>query len=391
MVAWRLRLALLGGYLVLVLVTGAALWGFAQEVSRHLGADHTAAASDIVRGQHQTATLRRAAVALREAPSRFHQQRMLTALDTIENQSRTLRHALPRLGLEAEPVAEARANLEAALARLPELRLLTRRVLEAPERLGDFTTLAERVEGDLAFVYSSLHARNHEAAHAQRRLTGMLSVAVTGLAAILLIIIAALLWAVDGVLRQRAALERLTVTDALTRLPNRRALLQRADWVLAQHRRNGRPVSLALIDIDHFKRVNDLDGHPAGDRVLRALGERLNGAVRAVDMVARLGGEEFGLLMPETDAVTARHLCERVRAHIATSAGALTPRADTLTVSIGMATSTPGTETSFDGLYARADRALYAAKRQGRNRVVATGAPAAEPDADGGAHPEPAG
>lgn len=379
----RLRLALVAGYLLIALATGVALWGFATEANQRLGADHTAAASDIVRGQQQVAALRRAANALREAPSRFHQQRMLSALNDVSARATVLRSGLQRLGLARQQTAEARAALEQALAELPALRLLTRRVLEAPERLGAFIQAATRVETQLAFAYSTLHAMNHRASAAQQRLAAWLALVVSGLGTLLLLIIGALVVAVNATLRQRDTLEQLTVTDHLTGLPNRRALLQRADWVLAQHRRNGRPVSLALIDVDHFKAINDRDGHPAGDRALHQLAERLTALVRAADMVARLGGEEFGLLMPDTGEAESLALCERIRARIEGEAYPWAPHFPRLTVSIGVATSTPGTETLFDRLYSRADRALYEAKRGGRNRVVAA-MPAQPPPAPAG-------
>ncbi|PWG64385.1 GGDEF domain-containing protein [Spiribacter halobius] len=383
MARWRLRTALVGTYLLIALGTGLALWVFATEVDQRLGADHTAAASDIVRGQQQVAALRRAAEAMREAPSRFHQREMTAALNNVHNQATALRAGLQRLGLRPGDTTEAREALDQALAQLPELRLLTYRVLEAPERLSDFIQVAGRVESQLAYAYSTLHAANHEASAAQQRLAALLATVVTGLGFLLLLIIGALVAAVSGMLRQRDALERLTITDALTGLPNRRALLQRADWVLAQHRRNGRPVSVALIDVDHFKSINDRDGHPAGDRALRQLAERLTASVRAADMVARLGGEEFGLLMPDTGEAEALALCERIRARIEGEAQPWAPHFPRVTVSIGVATSTPGTETRFDALYRRADRALYEAKRGGRNRVVAA-IPAQPPPAPAG-------
>jgi diguanylate cyclase (GGDEF)-like protein len=184
------------------------------------------------------------------------------------------------------------------------------------------------------------------------------------------VIIAALLWAGDKVFGQNQELERLTVTDVLTDLPNRRGLLQQTDQALAQHRRNGRPLSLALLDLDHFKRVNDYEGHPMGDAVLRHIATRIADSTRTSDLLARLGGEEFGLLMPETGQDGARELCERIRVAIEEADLPMTGEISDLTISIGLTTVTVDSDTEFDHLYVEADRALYEAKRAGRNRTV---------------------
>ena len=133
----------------------------------------------------------------------------------------------------------------------------------------------------------------------------------------------------------------------------------------------GKPVCVLIFDIDHFKGVNDVYGHDAGDDVLKDFSERLRRAVRGIDLVARYGGEEFMLVMPETDAEFAGDVAERLRSEVekvpfSTRSGALIP----VTVSIGIAEWRGVSETA-ENLISRADAALYAAKRSGRNRVVA--------------------
>ena len=166
----------------------------------------------------------------------------------------------------------------------------------------------------------------------------------------------------------RQELEEASRTDALTGLPNRRAFDQRMRFVRTQAERYGRATSLMLVDVDHFKRVNDAHGHDVGDEVLVGLGRRVSGAVRGTDLLARWGGEEFVVLLPETSvggaAVCARKLVDSVRsAALVTRAGPLR-----VTVSVGVATVAPG-EVDAD-LLRRADAALYCAKEDGRDRVV---------------------
>ncbi len=168
-----------------------------------------------------------------------------------------------------------------------------------------------------------------------------------------------------------AALEQLATRDPLTALHNRRSLDARMSEALALDRRygaaNGRVHGLLLIDVDHFKRINDQHGHPAGDAVLRRLAELLVSTVRVSDVVARFGGEEFAVLLPELagplDAVMA---AEKIRAVVE---AASFPAVGRLTVSIGVSLASPD-DADAQPLIARADAALYEAKRGGRNAVV---------------------
>lgn len=165
-----------------------------------------------------------------------------------------------------------------------------------------------------------------------------------------------------------ARMERMATTDSLTGLVNRRRLMELADEALARADRFGRKVSLLLIDADHFKRVNDTYGHAVGDVVLRHIANLLRREARRVDVVSRLGGEEFVLLADETDVAGAAILAERIRARI----GSETIRGSfgeiSVTVSVGTSTW-PENAQSKEQLLERADQALYEAKHAGRNRV----------------------
>lgn len=169
--------------------------------------------------------------------------------------------------------------------------------------------------------------------------------------------------AVDNA-QTHAELRRLATTDPLTHLANRRAFEERLPQEAARARRHGRRLSLVVVDLDHFKRVNDEHGHPAGDRVLAEFAERLRGNVRPEDFVARMGGEEFAWLMPECGAPEAASAAERLRGLVAR---APFPEGITVTLCAGVCELSDA-----DGpgdLYRRADEALYRAKADGRNRV----------------------
>ncbi|MFV3126009.1 GGDEF domain-containing protein [Niveispirillum sp. KHB5.9] len=168
-----------------------------------------------------------------------------------------------------------------------------------------------------------------------------------------------------------AALERLAGMDPLTEVMNRRRFMEMAAAELARADRTGRPVAVAMLDLDHFKQINDRHGHLAGDEALKLVARQLAKQCRVSDLLARFGGEEFVLLLPETGLAGAMTMLERVRVAIAGSGFRHDGRAISLTASIGLAVREDRPE-SLDRLLARADHALYEAKRGGRNRVVAS-------------------
>ena len=175
-----------------------------------------------------------------------------------------------------------------------------------------------------------------------------------------------------GPLRTLAREAQSAGTDELTQLANRRTFTAAGNRELARVRRSHRPLAVALIDVDDFKWVNDTFGHAAGDYVLRAVAEMLRTQIRTVDLAARYGGDEFALLLPETDTAGAFEAAERFRIALATRTLGDGRRLPTgVTASIGVAT---GLEPKLDELIAAADRALYRAKQAGKNRTAdATG------------------
>jgi two-component system, cell cycle response regulator len=165
-------------------------------------------------------------------------------------------------------------------------------------------------------------------------------------------------------------LEELATTDALTRLLNRRALLDRLSAEVDRARRFRSHISLLMVDLDHFKGVNDRHGHLVGDSVLRQMSVLLGGLVRTVDVVARYGGEEFVLILPETTTDGASIFAERLRERTAQHAFDIgAKQAIHLTCSVGVATFPSPRVASTEDLFARADEALYRAKSGGRNQV----------------------
>ncbi len=164
------------------------------------------------------------------------------------------------------------------------------------------------------------------------------------------------------------ALRQIASTDALTGLFNRRSFTELIQRETARSQRSGRPLTLCLCDIDFFKRVNDTYGHAAGDHVLKTLSDLLRTALRDGDFVARWGGEEFVILWPETDALVAQQISERLREMVAACHISFEGKVIPVSLTLGIAQFS-GDE-KWPAVVARADEALYRGKAEGRNRVV---------------------
>ncbi|WP_343594262.1 GGDEF domain-containing protein [Paracidovorax wautersii] len=173
----------------------------------------------------------------------------------------------------------------------------------------------------------------------------------------------------DTVRRAEEQLQAQAATDPLTGLSNRRNLIARAERTLAEARQAGRPTALVIADIDHFKRINDRYGHDAGDQVLVSIGARLLRASRAHDVVARWGGEEFLILLPDTSAEAAQILAERVRSAVA-EAPIEHHAGGRIEATLSLGVCEVGAGESMTSAIARADRALYRSKDAGRDRVT---------------------
>ncbi|WP_435203898.1 diguanylate cyclase [Qipengyuania sp. 902] len=237
-----------------------------------------------------------------------------------------------------------RRAIEAILAGLSEIERAER------ELLREQTALAQR------------RARENE----------LYQYGLTGIGALLLVLAAVATFyvrrAVDAEAQARRELQRFAATDALTGLPNRRSFMESLGRALDRAQiDSSRKLCVAIFDIDHFKRVNDRFGHPAGDEVIREVGVRAHDSLRTRDLVGRIGGEEFAIVLPKADIEGAKTVCERLRLAIdgkpVRHGDAIIP----FTISVGVAEFQSGDD--IDHIMARADEALYEAKTGGRNQV----------------------
>ncbi|MBW8364674.1 MAG: GGDEF domain-containing protein [Rhizobium sp.] len=178
----------------------------------------------------------------------------------------------------------------------------------------------------------------------------------------------------EAMLQLQAAntrLAQLATTDSLTGVSNRRLLMERARIEISRAQRNGAPLSLLCLDLDHFKRINDCHGHQAGDAVLINVAAEIQRMLRPADLVARVGGEEFHILLPDADRARAREIAERIRSALEGLAIQVEDGIVQVTASIGCAQHGPDGD-DMTSLIRSGDERLYEAKARGRNRVVAT-------------------
>ncbi len=169
----------------------------------------------------------------------------------------------------------------------------------------------------------------------------------------------------DHVRQQKLTMQNLAMRDQLTGCHNRHSLADYAPKAVLDARRYSYALSIMILDLDHFKAINDTHGHTMGDTVLRSIGRQLIATCRKGDFVCRLGGEEFIMILPHCDSMNARHKAEELRACIAD----LNPGGVFVTASIGVATLNDSHGHDFDLLYKQADEAVYIAKERGRNQV----------------------
>ena len=172
----------------------------------------------------------------------------------------------------------------------------------------------------------------------------------------------------EALLAAKQYAEELAQIDELTRLNNRRAFFDRSHHAFEQSKRFGHPASVIMMDIDNFKSINDSYGHSAGDKVLRAVADLLKTLVRVIDIVARIGGEEFAFTLPETGLDDAANLATRLRSGIEDLVVTNDGRKIKFTASFGVATCKDDDE-SIEALLTKADNALYVAKDKGRNQI----------------------
>ncbi|WP_336367421.1 diguanylate cyclase [Marinobacter sp. C2H3] len=274
---------------------------------------------------------------------------------------RRLDERLDTLRAHCRAQADAHSDRQTATDALDKgLRLELEGVGQSLRDADDLDSLKSSVSGHLNAIVAALDRFRAEDATREKHLSEQLAAMQEKVAA---------MEANSEQMREQVRRERMrAMTDLLTQLPNREAWQERLAFEYNRWQRYGHPLSVGVLDIDHFKRVNDSFGHKAGDRVLQLVARELRERLRSTDFIARYGGEEFVLLFPETPVAEAGQVLDAVREHILGLPFHFGGQPVQITVSAGVAGLVDGD--AEDAAFDRADRALYQAKDDGRNRVV---------------------
>jgi diguanylate cyclase (GGDEF)-like protein len=257
----------------------------------------------------------------------------------------------------------------------------------SPAAMAPLTAVFEQARSPLLDALNQAVSIHQAESERSTRLLQLMQWGLLGMVLITLLVEARVIFRpmVGRVILYTDAVLRLSRIDPLTELANRRGFMERFEAEFATMRRRGVPLTVLMLDADHFKQVNDRYGHDVGDDVLRAIAATLSKPLRASDVSGRLGGEEFAVLMPHTELAGALILAERVRADIASMTVRAGEHAINITVSIGVA-PVPAQDGGIAAALHAADEAMYEAKKGGRDRVVAGRVetpPPPRPDLDG--------
>lgn len=363
-IGWQLGLAF-------ILVTGTcaiaiALYGL--HVRQHMGSNYTSLVAVIVRSQTHAVMFRNALEDLRNRPGDPD------VFSRLENLLWRIPQHIDGISFSLQTNKISESDYQASLAQLKDIK---ERLSDMRQQLDEvilgaspenFLHQGQVIENDLAMIYSIFEGLVHSEAGKQRIVMERLGRTISVLAFMTLMLIAGLLILLFRLKRQHQKVMQLSMFDELTKLGNRRYLLSYAERFCKQSQCTGSPLGLILMDIDHFKYVNDTFGHPAGDQILKVFAGVLKDEARKIDVLARIGGEEFCVLMPDTDVDGAMKLAERLRQKVSDLTHQQLSVATSITVSLGVTVACQN-DVTFKHLYARADKALYQAKTHGRNRV----------------------
>ncbi|OWV29952.1 GGDEF domain-containing protein [Halomonas campaniensis] len=345
-------------------VMGSYLYSACQKAS----ADYTTLISDIVLAQQATPQLRAALEESSRLPDREHIQYIDYFISLSKQHLNNIQRSIERHRYLIADVEYLNTHFSELNSRLSDLRQQAQEAQQRPELRDPLQSMAIEIGGAQSWLYNQLLEKVRAISVQQRLVMQRLSIAVSALLVLMVSAAITLCLAVIYLQRQRNIMHRLMLTDELTGLYNRRHLVNVASAALIQAQRDRVPLSLLLLDLDHFKQINDNYGHPTGDEVLRQISQLLRQLSRPADTLARIGGEEFCLLMPSTTTHDALQAADRLRREVEVNTFRGIDLHTHPTVSIGVTTCQSGS-LSFEQLYSFADKALYQAKALGRNRV----------------------
>lgn len=355
-------------FAIILCIMSALVGSYVYNACQKASADYTLLISDIMLAQQAIPKLRAVLEESSLQTNSNHTESIDYFISLSQQHLTTIQKNIKSHSFLSPRVEYLRSHFSELDKRLARFAQQTQEARQRPELIYSLERSAIAAGGTQAWLYSKLLDEIHATSFQQRLDMQRLSIAISVLLILVVSAAITLCMAVVHLHRQRTLMHQLMLTDELTGLYNRRHLVNVAQVALTQAQRDNKPLSLLLIDLDYFKQINDTYGHPTGDEVLRQISGQLRRLSRPSDTLARIGGEEFCLLMPNTATHDALQVADRLRREIeGNHLNGLALNANP-TVSIGVTTGHGGIHT-FEQLYSFADKALYEAKALGRNRV----------------------
>lgn len=361
---WRLTLI----FAVILCAMSTILGSYVNSACQRASADYTTLISDIMLAQQSTPQLRISTGARNHQVNSQHIENIAYFLSISKKHLDNIKNSIEHHRFLNENITSLSRHFIEVSNHFSRLNLQVQAAQSRPELIDILQRSAIELNNKQAWLYSELLNELHGLAQQQRFVMQRLSISVSVLLVLVFSAAITLCTAVLHLRRQHNLMQKLMLTDELTGLYNRRHLVNVALAALTQSQRDKTPLSLLVLDIDYFKHINDSYGHPTGDEVLRQISGRLRHLSRPSDTLARIGGEEFCLLMPSTYTHDALQVADRLRLEIENMQFNGISITVNSTVSIGVTTGYGGKHT-FEQLYSFADKALYQAKGNGRNRV----------------------
>jgi len=351
----------------LILCIGSLSY-FQKQSRQLLGSNFTALVIDVMQAEEDSHLLKRALMKLKSNSPYFDSNELKAIRLRLQYRFPIIDKKMRNSSFEPETYMPYIEKLQTLKGLLPELTKRIDSYQKDPSTKPSLVALLTTFDVNMSFAYNELHTIIQVNSDIERRLKNKLTLLIWGLVFAFLCTLFALCVAITHLYSKREELTIQSNEDHLTQLPNRRFIAEKAQEILSD---NPDFIGLAILDLDHFKKVNDLFGHPAGDEALKTIANIIKQYTTPPHVEARLGGEEFCILFTNISERKANAICEDIRQAVEETNIPINNTSTHITISVGLyCQATPCNDLAFHHIYQLADSALYLAKKQGRNQVV---------------------
>ncbi|WP_175384076.1 GGDEF domain-containing protein [Marinomonas spartinae] len=341
---------------------------FQKQSRQLLGSNFTALVIDVMQAEEDAHLLKRALMQLKSNSPYFDSNELKAISLRMQYRFPIIDRKMQKSSFEPATYQPYTKKLQMLKSLLPELGKRIEAFQKDPSNKAPLVDLLTTFDVDMSFAYNELHTIIQVNSDIERRLKNKLTLLIWGLVFAFLCTLFALCLAITHLYSKREELTIQSNVDHLTQLPNRRFIAEKTQEFLSEA-----PdfIGLAILDLDHFKKVNDLFGHPAGDEALKAIANIIKQYTTPPHIAARLGGEEFCILFTDISERKANTICEDIRQAVEETNIPINNTSTQVTISVGLYCQANTCDAqAFRHIYQMADNALYLAKKQGRNQVV---------------------